>query len=94
MPGSAKREAAQARLAQYERELAFEVRKGSKEGRRTERLVRESVRTEDIRDDVHRRVTEQRLGELRAVGTHGGIEASSPNTEAGSFVSPFVLVAQ
>jgi hypothetical protein len=46
------------RMAAYERELAFEVERGSKEGRRAERIVREQARSRaDEREDRHRELS-------------------------------------
>jgi hypothetical protein len=84
LPETPKRRQAEARLTQYGRELAYEVGRGSKEGRRAERCVRENTRTD--REDVHRRLAEQRV-----IGTDGGASATSPG-EAAAFVSPYFLL--
>jgi hypothetical protein len=86
LAGSAKATQAQARLARYGQEIAHEIGRGSKEGRRAERCVREHTRTGH--EDTHERL----FREQRAMGTDGGASATSPG-EAAAFVSPAFLVA-
>jgi hypothetical protein len=76
------------RLIQYERELGVEMARGSKEGRRAERIIRARVRTGDAGED-QRRATKL-LNEIRGFGTDGGVSASSPG-EAAPFVTPAFL---
>jgi hypothetical protein len=71
---------AQARLEQYGRELAYEMGRKSKEGKRALRAIREQTRVD--REDVHKRAFEQ-----RSVGTGGGASATAPS-EGSAFVSP------
>jgi hypothetical protein len=89
-PGHA---AATERLQQYSRELSYEARRGSPEGRRAEKLIVESCR-EGARDDIHQRTAERRLREFRAMGTGGGATAAVASPAEGSaFVSPYFLVS-
>ena len=72
---------AQGRLKRYSAELGYEVRRGSKEGRRVERLIGEQTRQAD--PVVHSRVA----GELRAIVSGGGAQASAASGAA-AFVTP------
>ena len=73
---------ARERQARYSRELAYEARRGSEEGQRVVRAIREHHRQE--REDLHREA------ESRAIGTDGGISAAAAG-EAASFVSPYFI---
>ena len=73
---------ARERQARYGTELAYEARRGSPEGRRVARAIREQTRCE--RAELHQEA------ESRAVGTDGGISASAAG-EAASFVSPYFI---
>ncbi len=73
---------ARERRARYSSELAYEVRRGSPEGQRVVRAIKEHHRQE--REDLHRE------SESRAIGTDGGISATAAG-EAASFVSPYFL---
>ena len=77
---------AQARMARYDVELAHEVRCGSEEGRRVERLVGEQYRQQAV--EMNRRVVGDRQAELRALTSGGGATASA-GSGAAAFVSPF-----
>jgi hypothetical protein len=77
---------ARARMARYDVELAHEVRCGSEEGRRVERLVGEQYRQEAV--EMNRRVVGDRQAELRALTSGGGATASA-GSGAAAFVSPF-----
>jgi HK97 family phage major capsid protein len=72
---------AQGRLKRYSAELGYEVRRGSKEGRRVERLIGEQTRQAD--PAAHSRVA----GELRAVVSGGGATAAAASGAA-AFVTP------
>jgi hypothetical protein len=80
---------ARSRLTRYERELGAEMVRGSKEGRRAERIIRARGRTADAVEGERR--TTELLNEIRGFGTDGGVSASSPG-EAASFVSPAFLL--
>jgi hypothetical protein len=80
---------ARSRLTRYERELGAEMVRGSKEGRRAERIIRARGRTADAAEGEQR--TTKLLNEIRGFGTDGGVSASSPG-EAASFVSPAFLL--
>ena len=73
---------ARERQARYSTELAYEVRRGSPEGQRVLRSIRERYRQE--RADLHREA------ESRAVGTDGGISATAAG-EAAALVSPYFI---
>ena len=73
---------ARERQARYGAELAYEARRGSPEGQRVVRAIREKTRCE--REDLHREA------ESRAIGTDGGISATAAG-EAASFVSPYFI---
>jgi hypothetical protein len=70
------------RQSRYGAELAYEARRGSPEGRRVLRAIREHHRQE--REDLHRE------DERRAVGTDGGISASAAG-EMAAVVSPWFI---
>ena len=70
------------RQARYSAELAYEMRRGSPEGQRVLRAIREHTRCE--LEHVHREA------ESRAVGVGGGISATAAG-EAASFVSPYFI---
>jgi hypothetical protein len=76
---------ARERQARYSSEMAYEVRRGSEEGRRVVRAIREKTRCE--REDLHR---EQ---EARAVGTDGGVSATAGG-EMAAVVSPYFIFAE
>jgi hypothetical protein len=73
---------ARERRARYATELAYEARRGSPEGRRVLRAIKEHHRQERV--DLHREA------ESRAIGTDGGISAAAAG-EAASFVSPYFI---
>jgi len=73
---------ARERQSRYGAELAYEARRGSPEGLRVLRTIREKTRCE--REDLHREA------ESRAIGTDGGISASAAG-EMASFVSPYFI---
>ncbi len=73
---------ARERQAQYGTELAYEMRRGSPEGQRVRRSIRERYRQE--RADLHREA------ESRAIGTDGGISATAAG-EAAAFVTPYFI---
>jgi hypothetical protein len=83
--------AAVERLARYGRELGHEIDQRSREGVRAERILRARERTGD--ESEHRARTSKLLAELRGFGTDGGISAAAAS-EAASFVSPAVLLAE
>jgi hypothetical protein len=74
---------ARERRARYATELSYEARRGSPEGQRVVRSIREHHRQE--REDLHREA------ESRAIGTDGGISATAAG-EAASFVSPYFIL--
>jgi len=76
---------ARARQVRYESELAYEVKRGSEEGRRVVRAIRERTRCE--RADLHREA------EARAVGTDAGSSATAGG-EMASFVTPFFIFSE
>lgn len=73
---------ARERQARYGAELAYEMRRGSPEGQRVLRSIRERYRQE--REDLHREA------ESRAIGTDGGISATAAG-EAAAFVTPYFI---
>src|ERR1019366_4328458 len=75
---------AEQRMARYAAEVGHEIRSGSPEGRRAEKVLREVTRVSD------QRAHEQRFAEARAVTTAGGITASAP-AGAAAFVTPMVF---
>ena len=77
-------EPARERQAKYGAELAYEARRGSPEGLRVVRAIKERHRQE--RADLHREAE----AESRAIGTDGGISASAAG-EMAAFVSPFFI---
>ena len=87
-PDTPKGMAAEGRFARYDAELAYEVRRGSEEGRRVLRLIKEETRSA-AREDIHRRVYAER--EARALTTGGGATASA-GSGAAAFVSPFFIL--
>ena len=80
---------AQSRLNEHAREVAYEVVKGSPEGRRAERVMRSSVRSFD--EYRHRENVKAMLEEVRALATGGGATASAGGGGAAAFVPPFGL---
>lgn len=76
---------ARERQARYGQELAYEVRRGSPEGKRVERVIRERCR--------HEIEQVQREAEQRALGTDGGATATAAG-EAASFVSPYFVLSE
>jgi hypothetical protein len=96
------RSAAEARLDRYGQEVAYEIRRGSKEGRYAERAIGERARTDD--PDLHekrarewraaaREFTPGRLAEVRAITTGGGATASAGGGGAAAFVTPYFAMA-
>jgi hypothetical protein len=83
--------AAESRLGRYERELGVEMDRGTKEGRRAERIIRARLRTPDKIE--HEQRASRVLNEIRGFGTDGGVSATAPG-EASAFVSPFFLFSQ
>src|ERR1019366_8654051 len=77
---------AQARMARYGVELAHEVRCGSEEGRRVERVLGEECRSDVA--ELNRQQLDKRQTELRALVSGGGATASA-GSGAAAFVSPF-----
>jgi len=73
---------ARERQTTYGSELAYEVKRGSPEGLRVVRSIREKTRCE--REGLHREA------ESRAIGTDGGISASAAG-EMAAFVSPYFI---
>jgi hypothetical protein len=77
---------AASRLAQYDRELAHEVRERSPEGRRVERALGEECRSAVA--ELNRQLLDKRQTELRALVSGGGATASA-GSGAAAFVSPY-----
>ncbi len=75
--------AAEERLQRYDTELVYEVRRGSPEGKRVLRALREEARDRDV-------AINQRKLEERAIGTGGGATASAAGGGA-AFVSPYFI---
>jgi hypothetical protein len=76
------------RMARYDRELAYEVRTGSPEGRRVERAVAEYYRS-DLPNN--RELIAQKQAELRALATGGGSTASASGGGGAALVSPYFV---
>jgi hypothetical protein len=76
---------ARQRQERYSSELAYEVRRGSEEGRRVVRAIREKTRCE--REELHRQA------EARAVGSDGGVSATASG-EMAAVVSPYFIFAE
>ena len=83
------RGAALQRLADYGRELVYEIDHDTFEGRRAQRIFQARTRVFD--EAEHRLRMTRLLGELRATGTDGGISATAPG-EAAALVSPAFLL--
>jgi hypothetical protein len=79
-------EAAQQRLARYDSELAHEIGRKSKEGKRALRMIREFTRVEH--EPAHRRQAAEM--EKRALTTGGGMTATA-SSGAAAFVTPIVF---
>lgn len=75
--------AAARRMEQYDRELGYEVRKGSREGDRAERIIIGTTRQEDVKQNQETAI--MRMRELRTMDAG----ASS----GGPFVSPYYLTS-
>jgi hypothetical protein len=84
-------DAAQARLDAHAREVACEVVKGSPEGRRAERIMRNGIRSFD--EYQHRQRVKAMMEEVRTLATGGGATASASGGGAAAFVPPFGLEA-
>jgi hypothetical protein len=89
--GSPNAQEAIERLARYERELGCHMAQGTREGHRAERVLRAALRVGDPKE--HERRHAERVRELRAFGTDGGITATAAG-EAAAFVSPAFLMGQ
>jgi hypothetical protein len=76
------------RLADYGRELVYEIDHGTVEGRRAERIFQARTRVFD--EAKHRQRMARLVTELRATGTDGGVSASAAG-EAAALVSPAFL---
>ena len=83
--------AAQTRMQRYGLELAHEVRRGSEEGRRVERLIGEEHRQDAV--EPNRQMVKERVAEMRALGSGGGSLASA-GSGAAAFVSPYFALAK
>ncbi len=84
--GDAYATAAQTRMARYDAELKYEIRRLSREGRRAERCIGEQYRQAAV--EPNRRIVGERQAEARALGTGGGA-LSSAGSGAAAFVSPY-----
>jgi hypothetical protein len=79
--------AAQQRMDRYDSELRHEMQRGSREGKRALRMIRESTRVE--REDKHRKLFHE--AEKRALTTGGGMTASASGAGVAAFVTPIVF---
>jgi hypothetical protein len=79
------------RLTSYERELGWHMAQGTREGRRAERVLRAVLRVGD--PVAHEKRHVERVRELRAFGTGGGVSAAAAG-EAAAFVSPAFVMSQ
>lgn len=80
--------AARDRLAQYDREITYEVQQRSAEGERAVRCVREHHRQE--MPEQHQRATAEHEHELRSLATGGGVTVTA-TSGASTFVTPYFL---
>lgn len=76
------------RRTQHEREIAYEASQGSPEGRRAEKVIRNSFRSTD--EGSQRDSFERAMVELRAFVSGGGPTVTA-GTNAAAFVPPFFL---
>lgn len=90
-PDSPEAQDATERLSQYGRELRHEMDRGSKEGRRAERILREQTRTEDETQHERRYADLRWRNEARALTTGSGATAAA-SSNAAAFVSPAFLL--